>query len=121
MKKATANTPEYLPEAIDNCIPHPSEVDLTGCEYLKGAKFSYDEHHDYKTVVATFTSLHKAEKFSRVRLSRPWIMVERETIRKSKAKRKPKVWVVRYKPAEYNLLWRFDASDVLTELDDMMQ
>ena len=91
------------------------------CPYLKGAKFSIDSHHDYTTIVGSFPTLCNAREFSRRRLCRDYLLVDRMTVKNSTAKRKPKVWVVRYKPAEYDNMWRFNADDVLTELDDMMQ
>jgi|TARA_Y100000310_G_scaffold181715_1_gene181726 hypothetical protein len=106
---------------IESYMPDPSEKKESGCEYLKGATFVIDEHHDYRTVVGKFPTLCNARKFSHYRLARVGGLniIERQAI-KSKAKRKRYYWVVRYKPADYNMMWRFNADDVLTELDEMM-
>ena len=95
-------------------------IEKDECPYLKGAKFTIDSHHDYRTIVGTFPTLCNANTFSRLRLNRSHVLIERVTVKNSTAKRKPKVWVVKYKPAEYDHMWRFNADDVLTELDEMM-
>ncbi len=110
-------------KALTHYMPDPSEKREPGCEYLKGSKFMVDEHHDYRTLVGKFTTLCNAQKFLHYRLSLPTgslTIIERQPIKGSKAKRKRYHWVVRYKPADYNMMWRFTATDVLTELDDMM-
>jgi len=89
------------------------------CKYLKGAKFRVDSHHDYTTIVGTFPTLCNAQQFCRLRLSRGLNAIGRETI-KGKAKRPRRRWVVRYRPADYNQMWRFDIENVLFPLDEML-
>jgi hypothetical protein len=103
-------------------MPHV-HLEKEQCPYLKGAKFTVDEHHDHRTLVGKFPTLCNAQKFLHYRLSLKvgsLTIIEKQPI-KGKAKRKRYYWVVRYKPADYNTMWRFNADDVLTELDDMMQ